>query len=208
MRHLNSNGLAPRVYLAGKIAKNDWRHSLFPGLRGVDLERDATTGAFYVHHRPEADGFRMSGPYMMACDHGCFHGSNSHGIAAHGDREGSCVESYGPWVDWCNPHEAGDSDPSLVAWTCLRWIVESDAVFAWIDDPTAYGSLVEIGFALGLGKLVAVYMPAELRGWQSDLWFIQAVPVRCRFTRSVKEAWQDFTGAYQELGRRAVGLRG
>src|SRR4051794_12995050 len=56
------------VYLAGKITRNCWRHSLFPlgdaSEKGPPLYRD---------------GFAYGGPYFISCGHGCSHGRGEHG---------------------------------------------------------------------------------------------------------------------------------
>ena len=79
------NDTAPiRIYLAGKITKNGWRKEIVPQLRSawgapcLDAAdwRDIDPLEFYlggVH-------FHYVGPYFVGCDHGCFHGPNSHGI--------------------------------------------------------------------------------------------------------------------------------
>jgi len=53
-----------RIYLAGKIAQNDWRHELFPGLRGAE-DFDGP---------PARWGFDYAGPYFISDDHGLQHG--------------------------------------------------------------------------------------------------------------------------------------
>lgn len=109
-----------RVYLAGKIAQNDWRHTIFD-LRGYEENpgRDL----------PRAGEFQCTGPFFLSCDHGCFHGNNTHGRIS--------------------DNEEGSTPPPQIVNKCLRWILQSDVVFVWLDRPDAYGTLTEIGFATG-----------------------------------------------------------
>jgi len=57
---------------------------------------------------------------------------------------------------------------------CRAAIDRADVVFAWFDDLTAFGSLVEVGYAVAAGKRVYVAMPfqSEVR---RDLWFAHYV---------------------------------
>jgi hypothetical protein len=134
----------PRVYLAGKISKDDWRNRLVPGLR------DAEFGRPY-----RCDGFIYGGPFFIACDHGCSHGAGTHGV------DPGCESSVAPprWLV-----------PSL----CLDWIGRCDLLFAWIDDPTCYGTLVEIGWAQMMRK--PVYIGFARHVASQDMWFAAAGP--------------------------------
>ena len=51
--------MKPRVYLAGTMVKNDWRHYLVPGLR----EHDGSDGSL------ELPDFTYVGPFFVSCDH-------------------------------------------------------------------------------------------------------------------------------------------
>lgn len=131
----------PRVYLAGKIARNDWRHELVPGLDGAYLGQPIDCGQFI-----------FCGPYFASCGHGCAHGAETHGLA---DRCGTRQTAPPRW-----------SVPSL----CCYWLHQADLVFAWIDDPTCFGTLTELGWAQMLGKSVFVgFSNAQLRG---QMWFV------------------------------------
>lgn len=135
-----------KVYLAGKIAKNDWRHDIvrtqqygtwalkmaWPHPASSDSHerwpvlRDAVFGHDYV------------GPYFIGDDHGCGHGGGTHGV---GDLNTSCFDA---------------PSRSDVVQRCLHAIEAADLVFAWIDDLTAHGTLVEIGWAAARGKKVVI----------------------------------------------------
>ena len=78
-----------KIYLAGKIGKNDWRHDIV----GTCLS-DACSD-FYAYGRQDETAqiamewpvlpkaifaeYDYTGPYFVACDHGCFHGIGTHG---------------------------------------------------------------------------------------------------------------------------------
>lgn len=147
--------LLPRVYLAGKIAKNDWRHEVVEGLREAIQDHDdyqsvqIPTEAYFIANRA-----RYTGPFFISDDHGCAHGDSSHG-----NGPGGCIRV--------------DHRPSAyrvkVAERCKRGIEAADHFFAWLDDLTAYGTLVEVGIAVGLGKRIWLYGPAA--EGLDDLWF-------------------------------------
>lgn len=52
---------------------------------------------------------------------------------------------------------------------CLNAIKNSTMVFAWIDDPTCYATLFELGYAVALGIHTVVAYPKEFD--KSELWF-------------------------------------
>jgi len=127
------------IYLAGKISKNDWRPF-------VDYSD-------YDYYEPLPDweevdasfqGLRVTGPFFMSCDHGCAHGNGSHA---------SIVGCSG---------EEGESRRRT--WRrCVEAIKRADIFFAWLDDDTtAFGTLVEIGYAKALGKRIVIGAPRRL----------------------------------------------
>jgi nucleoside 2-deoxyribosyltransferase len=52
---------------------------------------------------------------------------------------------------------------------CREGIDRADHVFAWVDDPAAYGTLYEIGLTVGLGRKTWLHTSAEQD--HDDLWF-------------------------------------
>jgi hypothetical protein len=149
-------------YFAGKIKHTGWRHGIFD-LRNIDYPWDAyVSGAFPRIDNCIGPGLHYGGPFTVGCDHGCYHGPNTHGAGVNRDTcEGGILDGYLP----CK----SKSFASQIAANCLRSIANANIVFAWIDDLTAYGSLAEIGFAHALGKEIWLAWPNEF----PDLWFIR-----------------------------------
>lgn len=135
------------IYLAGKVSKNDWRHTVVAGLRNASVMGSPVPTRWPVLKKAVCGAFDYTGPYTMSCDHGCAHGGR------HGCGDGQ-AEGPAPTREQLNA-------------LCLDAISRADVVFAWLDDPTAYGTLVEIGYARGIGKRVLVGAPTE----PPDLWF-------------------------------------
>lgn len=105
----------PRVYVAGKISKNDFRHDIVPRIRGWE----ATDGPL------DCVSFTYVGPFFRACDHGCYHRPGSHGVFAPG----------------CNGMEVTRREVFLRNQAALK---SADLVLAYIEAPDCFGTLVEI----------------------------------------------------------------
>ncbi len=112
----------PRVYVAGKIGKNDFRHDLAPDLRGWKHEDGPI----------DCGSFIYVGPFFRACDHGCNHGPGTHGVAIIGC-DGLEISRRAVF---------GQNQAALAS---------ADLVFAYIDAPDAYGTIWELGWAACAG---------------------------------------------------------
>lgn len=215
-----------KFYCAGKIAKNDWRHTLVPELRSTSGEMTYKTRSHgHIPCWPEAivDGLwgehDYVGPFFLGDDHGCLHGAGTHGVGLGSwccprchelqDIGGTWVEDYDRTVPMFNGHLMGWPERVLRCQRCgelsfspepiagdfpsgcigegpplrqhivsLCWhaIQRCDVLFAWLDDPTAYGSLVEIGWAHALQKPVWIASPT----WLPDLWFAYTLATQVR----------------------------
>lgn len=160
-----------KIYLAGKVAWKDWRHILVPGLEDV--------GAGGLGRWPvlPCEGFSYTGPYFASMGHSITHGPNQHGV----------LEDYGSAATV----ESELSERRPLVENCFRAISASDAVFVWLDDPTAYGTLVEVGFAVAHKKPIILASPEPIslpgctcghhtvarecdEGYLGDLWFAAA----------------------------------
>jgi len=165
------------VYLAGKIGKNDWRHSVVDGLRGaIDTDyADVPYPTLYINERRH---IRYEGPFFVSDDHGCAHGPSTHGNGT----SSPCVSDVGD-------HDCYRVD---VAKRCRTGIKHSHHVFAWIDDHTAYGTLVELGIATALKKQIWIYSPSEFI-WD-ELWFASHIATdgRVHHAPGPHEAVRDF----------------
>lgn len=150
-----------RIYAAGKIAKNDWR--------GVRNEWYLDDGPWPTV-RDWMPGLDYTGPFFLGDDHGCAHGRGTHALD---------VDCVNPVPDW---------QAAAVA-RCLGAIDSSDFVFAWLDDPTAYGTLVEIGYATGKGIPVVVASP-EVPKYDEPEW-----PAREAFAGPLGDLWFAFAAA-------------
>jgi len=128
-----------KIYLAGKVSKyGDWRAEIIGGRQAewlnVDEPWKTRPGIVLGKHD-------YTGPFFIGCDHGCYHGATSHGMRGTHD-------SY----------ECSEIAPTAedIVDQCLEAMRRSDLVFAWIDSPDAYGTLIEIGYAFAAGIPVAV----------------------------------------------------
>jgi nucleoside 2-deoxyribosyltransferase len=163
----------PRLYLAGKISKPDWReHVLGIPIRYIE-PRDALDPSFELLMR----GWRYGGPFFFSCSHGCTHGPVTHGLGP----EAPCGESI--WFDLAPDWQAAIKESrewpdralkqrrDQVAETSLERIERADGVFAYINASDAYGTLVEIGHAAKLAKPLGIFfdkqLPSEVR---DEMW--------------------------------------
>ena len=147
------------AYLAGKIAPNGWRNKIvktYIDARDITKEQYAET---YI------EGLYVSGPFFIGCDHGCYHSRHGHGVGAY-DTE-AFNEEFGFLGELCD----GEGYPaSVVPTICESQIKRSNFIFAYINSDTCYGTLCEIGYAIGKGVPVAVmFTTQELK---KKLWFV------------------------------------
>ena len=138
----------PRVYFAGKISRDDWRHQLFPYYRRYTTYFGEAFFPFC------SDGIMYCGPTFSGDDHGCTHGPTKHASG-----------------DGCN---GSPIDRTAVLARSLEQIRGSSHMFAWIDSMEAFGTLVEIGYAAALDKNVFVSVSKEVaEDACGELWFAQ-----------------------------------
>lgn len=167
-----------KIYLAGKIGSNDWRHSIVLGLRNA-IEASAYSpgghGEGYgilPNEWPILKGAVLGqhdyvGPFFMpsvTSDGFDDVSLNAHGPNRHGNAIG--VPNNDEWTGVAitdaeaeqlrrgtAPHNIPDgSAHKQVIKLCLNAIAKADAVFVWMDSRTAYGTLFELGFALAHRK--------------------------------------------------------
>ena len=172
-----------RVYLAGKISKNDWRHQIFAGLREYDYDR--IHGDYLEDLDEEREPLRewdieYGGPYFISDDRGGFHGEGMHG------RGVGRKESPLPQV---KIDRAGQ-----VVRRCFEWIKSSDVFFCWLDAEDAYGTIVELGYAAALNKRIFMAIDKKLVGskFLKDCWFARETADNVVYTNHAREAWDIF----------------
>ena len=161
------------VYLAGKISKNDWRVPIV-GYRCNNLYGGDKIENYNVKYNND---IIITGPWFLSCDHGCYHGDNSHGL---GICQLGCNEANG---DYYSERDVYD--------ICLRQIDKSDIVFAYINDDTCYGTIFEIAHAISIGKRVLVIFGNERL--MSNMWFLcqGADIVNLKGEKSIKEVFDE-----------------
>ena len=146
-----------RVYLAGKISRNDWRHSI---VKGSLADKDPGPASDpYDYWQPgrgviPVPGYRSlvySGPFFTELGNG-----KSHLIYRH----------------------ASDAE-GVVSLLCQESIDHCDLVFAWIDREDCYGTLVELGYASAKGKLIYVAGPVFF----PELWLACSLANKVEFRR-------------------------
>lgn len=142
----------PYIYLAGKIAKNDWRTNL---VKMPFAQVDASTESFPVLMMDGVDAV-STGPFYNTFGHGVAHGDGSHGI-----------------MEFTNHGETESHDRVLTVKRCLTAIGQSDFVYFWLNERTCFGSLVEVGYARAQAIPIYVGMPFGFEA--DDFWFALAI---------------------------------
>jgi hypothetical protein len=157
-----------RIYLAGKIGKRDWRESILGDYWRIAGDPEADWGSGWPVAKAAIFGQHdYVGPFFVGDDHGCAHGPGSHGVAANEDSENrSCIE--------CSVELPPDR--RAVADRCFAAIDACDFVFAWLNDHSAFGTLVEIGYAVASRKPVVAASPHGFDR-EGDLWFARSASV-------------------------------
>lgn len=178
-----------KIYLAGKIWPNCWRHRIVSGLRSAIVTGDGST----MHEWPILEGAISGlhdyvGPFFVSCDHGCAHGLQSHGVALSSDLDrepllaksgaGEFSPHYSGCIDIRGVYGAYDGlkdrQKSVMA-LCLEAIDRCDLFFAWIDQTDCFGSIAELGYAVGAGKRTVAACKAPF----ADMWFPYTIADEC-----------------------------
>jgi very-short-patch-repair endonuclease len=171
-----------RVYLAGKVSKDCWRHNHVESLRYAFSDSELADGeAWPILTDAIGPGVDYVGPFFTSCDHGCAHGSNQHGFVGGciitgnlSDYQSDCTCGHTKADDWCDCYgKMNTGGRADIAARCLDAIDLADIVIALVRDD-AHGTLVEVGYALGRGKKVITIK--DDAGHTSDSWFAHAMP--------------------------------
>jgi very-short-patch-repair endonuclease len=136
-----------RIYLAGKVTPlNDWRETIISN----QIYNEDNWGGYAIVFPdiPDIPLIFYTGPFL-----------------AYGKPHDYCASSHGL---------TNATSRSEIPEKCLRAIDHAHIVFAWLDDITAYGTLVELGYAKAKGKTIWLAGRREKLGDDEDnnpLWF-------------------------------------
>lgn len=148
------------VYLAGKIRQSGWRENIC----GYRCGGHTDSYGFYDDLVINGN-LTVTGPFFISCDHGCYHGENSHGVGVaqyyYTDEDGR-KHIYEPCMG-----EYFTQDEVLTV--CKNQIDKAEIIFAYIDCRDCFGTLSEIGYAHAKGKTIIKFKNDDL---ERDMWFI------------------------------------
>lgn len=157
------------VYLAGKIRANGWRELICGYRCGLDLDIDNPYEELEVNIN-----LTITGPFFISCDHGCYHGDESHGVGAeriiNGERCDGCLGNFFTKNEVFN--------------ICKSQIDKSEIVFAYIDCLDCFGTLAEIGYAHAKEKTIIIQFSSDML--KETMWFIDKMQQR---TCKVSDEW-------------------
>jgi hypothetical protein len=175
--------LKPTIYFAGKISKNGWRNAIVgpcdSAIGNSRQERDL----FNPFFRHEEDSFYYGGPFFVRCDHGCSHAATAHGTA-------ECGGFFEP----------NELHPRILAINAER-IRRADLVFAYINETDCYGTMIELGLAMGRPQPLAVCLGPDLTPEQRrELWMAAECGTRL-YETTLESAWRQFASEFLPLYR-------
>lgn len=143
------------VYLAGKISEDSWRSEIVGDSWKEHEGRDSSEGLVWLRKTkavPIPDGRKLSltGPFWRDV-------RNSHGGRA------SFSDTRGPHAQ-CDAFDDTfeNADRMQLIEAAKLAIDGSDLVFAWINSLDCFGTLTEIGYAAGRGKIVVIAWDVSL----------------------------------------------
>ncbi|QGM97709.1 hypothetical protein [Methylocystis parvus] len=130
--------------MAGKIAQHGWRERLAH-------ETVIVSDSLDPHETQDFPDFTLTGPFFVACGHGCAHGPATHGQGC---------------------FERGDGARRRVFDANIARIEHSDFIFAHVNELDCFGTLFEIGHAHACGVPVFLNFGPDLTDRQKqELWF-------------------------------------
>jgi hypothetical protein len=179
-------------YLAGKITGTDWRSQIVSGWgeeKGLSywqafLDYDTCSTWSVVPNACDVAGvfLHYTGPWWQD-----FSGGGH-----------SCAS------DSCEPHGYSNSFQQLhsdetarrrreVSNAIAAAISSADLIFAWIDSADCFGTIVEIGYAKGLGKVVVVATSDEFAATEQSqqMWLLRQLGY-CVTGKTPSDAWGEF----------------
>lgn len=179
-----------KVYFAGKVTKNGWREEIIK--LSEKIQQNKSVKSYREAGVPIGDGYIYNGPYMKSCNHGGFHGKGTHGVGV-GLKKTSC----------CGNKEVLQRRELFNL--CMSLVDSSDAIFCYIDDVEAYGTMFELGYAYSKGIPTFVYLSDELdEDYQDDLWFSLAKATQVKKVSSPSEAFEDFKIVFERRRKSLI----
>jgi hypothetical protein len=127
----------------------------------------------------------ITGPFFIACDHGCYHGRGNHGVGADdsgGHFGGGCLGNF--------------FTRSQIFDICKSQIDKAEIVFAYINSHDCYGTIAEIGYAYASGKdIFILFNDLDV---VDDMWFVSYMQ---RNTGIASDEWikTQLTSLYDEI---------
>lgn len=185
-----------KIYLGGKMdghsRGNNWRNEIVSGVRadgdygdeysdgdGINLYAGCGAGvppetwpvlpnAIFGQHD-------YVGPFLVACDHGCYHT---------GDHATS--------IEWGSEDKEGrkkfrDGNRQQIARLCTNAMLAADVLFFWIESLDAYGTLAELVF---IDTLIG--MANAINRQQGDTAIVKHIIVASPSFEAVDEMWLAF----------------
>lgn len=127
------------IYLAGPInhTRCSWRRIEGPEFHGGDFISYTRS---LISYTEVIDGWRVTGPWMIGCDHGCYHGPASHGMGPAG----------------CFAFADHAVIRHMVLQNAVSQIHAADVVYARIDRDDCYGTIFELGLAATYSKRIYI----------------------------------------------------
>jgi hypothetical protein len=145
-----------KMYFAGKVFKGGgYRNKLLNNDRAMsELGKIYDIKGYTKDKSPISFSIEYVGPLAISDDHGCFHGSGTHGI-----KNTYCIGSYSNYEKYITVKGNSDLFFKLKNDTlkrCTKQIKNCDIFYARIDDLTCYGTFMEIGIAYILKKFISI----------------------------------------------------
>ena len=164
--------MKPKIYFAGKIGKDDWRHRIVPGLREAVWD-DATL--FNQSLVIDCGDWDYGGPFFVSCDHGCAHGTNSHGAR----------------TDSCYSHDSGLEERHADIFAINRYrLLRCNYVFAHIETPDCYGTLIELGMAHTEAiPIILTFARSITSAQRADMWMVEQLASGRVIAGTAKHCW-------------------
>lgn len=180
----------PRIYFAGKIGPDDWRNEILPSRPHLRLA-PCDPELFAARYSEDCGRFEYGGPFFADHNH------VSVDETLHGVYDKYEIESvYGI---------RSAKDARWKIWKVNKERIErADAMFAYIDSPDCYGTLIEIGMAQASGLPFAVGFSKRLKKETVHEMWMTRQGTRFPYAGSAAHCWKQFLGDWNEIFRKVA----